>query len=523
AREIMEIAEKFWKWSSISIEQRSKESEFTEDFQKALQEARNHLKNNRLDKDKFVEETAKTFYEWFQNNINETNFNKDWEELCFSIGLTKEEVIEKVEKAKEQLVNTKLGDTKKLIEDGNQLAREIMEIAEKFWKWSSISIEQRSKESEFTEDFQKALQEIRNHLKNNRLDEDEFVEETAEKFYEWFQNNINETNFNKDWEELCSSIGLTKKEVIEKVEKAKEQLVNTKKLIEERKQLALTIIKIAYKITNYFQEEVLPEACNHFKNNLLDQQEFYLVENFSELRPLLNRPRHIFGLQQETDVRLLEYALLSDRSLRNLACTSTIVVDLVNLGVPQVWIDFCLIREGYRRKDDDDLFEVQEPGDFCWDTKQHRRLNIRLKMNTFPCTIVGIGSPKNSVKHNTSPNNLVENDTLYLLAWGHNFDRGGSTIWDCAKVLKAAGATYALVLDEGDDVFQFYIEDEIWNPVKEFKKRELQCRSLDKWMRVPIAFRAEGEKEPKILKRHGLRASLAFWQGASHFGRSISH
>jgi hypothetical protein len=245
----------------------------------------------------------------------------------------------------------------------------------------------------------------------------------------------------------------------------------------------------------------------------LDEESQFLVSHFSELHHLLTRPRDIFGSLQETDVWLLEYALLSDRSLRHLACTSsnrtasnTIAVDLKDLGAPKSWIDFCLLREGYRRRAQ--LYEVGELGDFAWDENDpsNPRLNIRLKMQTYPCTIIGIGSL-------ASPQDSNENDILYMLAWGHDFDRGGHTIWDCAKVLKAAGAYYALVIDEGQDVFQCHISESIWEKVRQFyEEEEENYEPLAKWMPVPLAFEAETANKPRTLRRRGLRATLAFWQ-----------
>ncbi|MGK7876926.1 MAG: hypothetical protein AB4426_27640, partial [Xenococcaceae cyanobacterium] len=96
--------------------------------------------------DEIVEKTAEHFYKWFLENFawflenkKKENSKNDWE-LYSYIGLTEYE-FEKIKKAKEEWGNK---------ENRNQLALGIMEIAEKFWKWSSISIEQRSKESEFT-------------------------------------------------------------------------------------------------------------------------------------------------------------------------------------------------------------------------------------------------------------------------------------------------------------------------------------------------------------------------------------
>ncbi len=224
----------------------------------------------------------------------------------------------------------------------------------------------------------------------------------------------------------------------------------------------------------------------------------FLVSHFSELRYLLNHPRHLFGQLQRTDVWLLEHALLKDRSLRHLACSSAIGVDLVELGAPKNWITLCLLRNGYQQKNR--LHEVKKYGDFAWDESDHPRLVIRPRMNTYPCTIIGIGNLSKDGR---------QNNALYLLAWGHDFTRGNHTIWDCAEVLKAAGARYALVMDEGQDVFQCHLKGEILSR-PEFIAEERSYGEIYKWMPVPLAFKIEDGI--RRLNRRGLRASLAFWQ-----------
>jgi hypothetical protein len=185
-------------------------------------------------------------------------------------------------------------------------------------------------------------------------------------------------------------------------------------------------------------------------------------------------------------------------------------LDLTDLGAPKVWIEFCLLLNGYRKSDRSD--EDIKAGDFFWDTKgAHPRMIVRLIKNKYPCTIIGIG--------NSSPGGETGlNDTLYLMAWGHNFNHGNSSIWDCAKVLQAAGALDALVIDEGLDVFQCHIQGNIEPEFEKFKEHETKCEALDQWMTVPFSFETKTQSESengeviKPLTRRSLRASLAFWQ-----------
>ncbi len=101
--------------------------------------------------------------------------------------------------------------------------------------------------------------------------------------------------------------------------------------------------------------------------------------------------------------------------------------------------------------------------------------------------------------------NATESNRLYLLAWGHGYG-DGYAIWEAAEVLRAAGARYALVIDEGRDVFQVHIPPD---RLDEFNDDESSHRPLERWM--PVQFAHGGV--PDRLKRRLLRATIAFWQG----------
>lgn len=207
------------------------------------------------------------------------------------------------------------------------------------------------------------------------------------------------------------------------------------------------------------------------------------------------RPRDIFGQLQPDDVWLLEKALLADRNLRHLACASTIAVDLARLGAPRDWIDYCLSESKYN--DMKHVRNIAQRGHYAWDDMDFANptLHIRLRFNSYPCTIVGIGNPKRRAAI----------DTLYLLAWGHNFATG-HTIWECARILKEAGAQYALVIDEGRDVFQCFLKD----VHSRFGEQESAAADLRGNFKVPIVTDVDG-----TILRRSMRASLAFWHEAS--------
>ena len=241
----------------------------------------------------------------------------------------------------------------------------------------------------------------------------------------------------------------------------------------------------------------------------------FLLGHRTLLRTMLRRPRVLFNRFQSENVWLIESALLTVSNLKHLACEAAISVPLNALGAPQDWVEFRLLASGYRRQERRVL--VKEPGDFAWDDaeKGNLRLHIHLLDAHYPCTMIGIGSPQRqggdpgeSGKGASEKEKRHQGDTLYLLAWGHDFRYGRHSVWDCADVLRAAGAQYALAIDEGQDVFQCYIESAL--KLTDLESDEQDGGPLDQLMRVPFVH--EQSNGLRLLKRTGQRASVAFWQ-----------
>ncbi len=205
----------------------------------------------------------------------------------------------------------------------------------------------------------------------------------------------------------------------------------------------------------------------------------------------------LFGREEQLgeDVWLLEQVLIEHDNLTKVACHEPISVPLFKLGCGEKWADKALLAAGYKNTD---RLEPVERGQYAWRGKAHRELRVFLERNVYPCTMIGLGNPDPKAK-------ASESNRLYLLAWGHSYHQG-YTIWEAAEVLRAAGARYALVIDEGGDVFQVHIPPD---KLGEFKKDESSHRPLERWM--PVHF-AHGSA-PSLLGRHLLRASIAFWQG----------
>jgi hypothetical protein len=179
-----------------------------------------------------------------------------------------------------------------------------------------------------------------------------------------------------------------------------------------------------------------------------------------------HRPRLLFGERQDNDVWLFEQQLLAPggQNLRRLACLAPICVDLAELHVPRVWIDYCLRGTRYRPAKDRKSTQMKR-GEYRWESGSRTRIEIYLQRNRYPCTIVGIGririghsapDPGRVVVHPLGSSAKADaNNALFALAvGGRTFEQSQFTIWDHAELLKEMGCRYALVFDEGHDVFQ---------------------------------------------------------------------
>jgi hypothetical protein len=262
----------------------------------------------------------------------------------------------------------------------------------------------------------------------------------------------------------------------------------------------------------------------------LSGAEKFLIENFETLKRYRDGLDSFFGLPVDGDCWLLERELLrAGRNFRENACQGPIVAKLADLGAPKIWIHYCLLAAGYEPRSRPQ--DVRSHGEFSWDEVAGMPdLRIFLKRATYPCTLIGIGrfedqpsSPPPDKQATGADGGVTaggggagseaapksaeqDGNALYMLAWGHDFKYASHSIWDCAEVLRAAGARYALCMDEGQDVFQCFIPN--IEEVKKFREAEAERSGepLEQWMKVPIA------SDGRTLSRRALRASLAVWQ-----------
>ena len=172
------------------------------------------------------------------------------------------------------------------------------------------------------------------------------------------------------------------------------------------------------------------------------------VHQFADIRHLLTLPnlnpksaetRFFFGAERKDDVWFGEAQLLDDRNLRRAALTGSVELNRLykGLGCPKDYLESVLNR--YGKFVNNETFRSLEPGEWRWIPEDDNLVEIYLRRNTYPCTMLGV----------------TTNGNIISLAWKGKYDTdGGWTIEGAAQALKDHGVRDAILCDEGADVMQ---------------------------------------------------------------------
>jgi hypothetical protein len=104
--------------------------------------------------------------------------------------------------------------------------------------------------------------------------------------------------------------------------------------------------------------------------------------------------------------------------------------------------------KGYRRIEGD-ARPPQEPGEFRFDPANKCLIDVWLLPNPYPWTFVGLGEPDNGDPYRRS------NKLILMAVSGRSGQRGLDLRVAVEKLRTQAEAYNALLIDEGDDVFQY--------------------------------------------------------------------
>jgi len=193
-----------------------------------------------------------------------------------------------------------------------------------------------------------------------------------------------------------------------------------------------------------------------------------LTHQFSDLRHLLVLPnlnldtkipglnppdpgrgnRKFFGDHPADDVWLGEKQLLDDINLQRAAMGGPVVLNRLygGLSVSQGELRGAMNNRGYTEVPDpanavaSDYVRPLRTGEYRFLPEDDRQFEVFFRRNVYPWNIIGLSA---------------DGHTLYHLAC--EGDRGrieGFTLEEASEQLRAAGAQNALLIDEGDDVFQ---------------------------------------------------------------------
>jgi hypothetical protein len=173
-----------------------------------------------------------------------------------------------------------------------------------------------------------------------------------------------------------------------------------------------------------------------------------LVHQFADVRHLLTLPnlnpgpvrsRFFYGAERTDDVWFGEAQLLDDRNLRRAALTGSVELNRLykGLGCSKNYLEEVL--NSYGTYVGDETHRTLKEGEWRWIPEDENLVEIYLRRNTYPCTMLGV----------TRGGNILS------LAWTGKYDTpGGWTIEDAAGELLKYGATEAILCDEGADVMQ---------------------------------------------------------------------
>lgn len=191
------------------------------------------------------------------------------------------------------------------------------------------------------------------------------------------------------------------------------------------------------------------------------------------------RPRSLFNESTRDDVWLGEAALIQgDHNLKVAGLVQPIQLDLRMLGAPKDWIELVLERERskyftYKKTST----EIVSPGQWRWVVEGRRTwLEIFLLPNQYPCTMIGVRAC-DEAQDQERESGIVNCGDVSFLAHGHNYDWSGCSVVECAQYLLEEGSWNALMIDEGNDVFQLARQSDA-GPLLEkvsLKRKELRC------------------------------------------------
>lgn len=153
------------------------------------------------------------------------------------------------------------------------------------------------------------------------------------------------------------------------------------------------------------------------------------------------RPRRFFGKKQYDDVWFGEAELLQNQNLRRAALTEPVLLNrqFQNMGADREFISEMFGRSGYR--EEQTTHRGLRPSNGSWRFRQENDelVEVKLLRNVYAYSLIGLDAQGN----------------ILALAVGGLAGRRGQTLEAAVQNIRSYGATDALLIDQGDDVFQY--------------------------------------------------------------------
>lgn len=153
------------------------------------------------------------------------------------------------------------------------------------------------------------------------------------------------------------------------------------------------------------------------------------------------RPRRFFGERQYDDVWFGEAELLTNLALRRAALTEPVLLNrqFEHMGADTEYVREILGSQGYREDSAHNRFLRYSDGTWRYREETDALVEIKLFRNVYAYSLIGLDA---------------ENNVL-ALAVGGLAGRRGQTLEAAVQNIRSYGARDALLIDQGDDVFQY--------------------------------------------------------------------
>ena len=231
-------------------------------------------------------------------------------------------------------------------------------------------------------------------------------------------------------------------------------------------------VRIENVIFNFLQERILSSAETQI--NITDDVEFAvygtqvlrqgelvelsdIVEQIADVRHLFKlsnlnplsqtqnephrRPRRFFGEKQFDDVWFGESELLKNLALRRAALTQPVLLNrqFEHLGADPEFVKEIFEQQGYKKDKQKDRFIRHSDGTWRFREETDELVEVKLLRNVYAYSLIGID----------------EHGNILVLAVGGLAGRRGQTLEAAVQNIRSYGAINALLIDQGDDVFQY--------------------------------------------------------------------